>query len=314
MVMLAKEASDPLYEPGKPAIQDVLLNTGETFQISNNGFVAKVIEGLQPAMLTAVTSGKAPALHIRNAMSQEWCDQVSERFAHHPATKKEGVTPSIYSLGTHLYSCPKGESASIYFRDIEQSNAAISDVLPNGKDPIVSFLQEACALNNAKFEYLSAHGNSVRHGSLRLWGKGSEAATGGRCYFAVPHEDYEETNDHHPLPQIYQSQNVFSIVLCIDAVHDREPETIVWNRRMTLEEIRDPNNSHPWASYGYRESLLEGHDCMLIRLKKGDAAIIPAHNVHAVIGYHGFQRCTYMGFFHIIEPTPDGFSKMIFRT
>ena len=83
---------------------------------------------------------------------------------------------------------------------------------------------------------------------------------------------------------------------------------------MSLEEISDPINKHSWASYGYRESLFQDADSLLIRLKKGDAAIIPAHNVHAVIGYPGFQRCTYMAFFHLIEPTPTGFSKMVFRT
>jgi hypothetical protein len=312
--MLAERVSDLPYWREQPASQEVLLSTGECLQIGSDTFVPGVIEGLQPAILTAVTSGKVPALHIKNAMSQEWCDQVSMRFADHPATKKEGVTPPIYSLGTHLYSCPKGQSISSYLGDIERSNEAIADVLPNRNDPIVTFLQKACELNNAKFEYLSHAGFSVRHGTLRLWGKDSVASSGGRCYFAVPHEDYEETNDLHPLPQIHQSNNVYSIVLCIDAIQDREPETIVWNRRMTLEEIRDPQNKHPWASYGYRESFLDGVDCMLMRLKKGDAAIIPAHNVHAVIGYPGFKRCTYMAFFHLINPTPSGFSKMIFRT
>lgn len=312
--MLSEKISDLPYWHAGPTIREVVLATGETLHISSDSFVSGVCEELQPAILSAVTSGKVPAMHIRNAMSQEWCDQVAKRFAGHPATKKEGVTPPIYSLGTHLYSSPKGESVSSYFRDIERSNVAIEDVLPNGIDPITSFLQAACELNDAKFEYLSLDGLSVRHGTLRLWGKDSCVSSSGRCYFAVPHEDYEETNDKHRLPQIYKSNNVYSIVLCIDAVNDREPETIIWNRRMTLEEIRDPINQHPWASYGYRETLLEGVDCMLLRLKKGDAAIIPAHNVHAVIGYPGYHRCTYMAFFHLIEATPNGFSKMIFRT
>lgn len=147
-----------------------------------------------------------------------------------------------------------------------------------------------------------------------MWRKDSGSTSVGRCYFAVPDEDYEETNDSHRLPRIYQSNNVYSIVLYIDAVSDREPETIVWNRRMFLQAIRDPNNKHSWASYGYHESLFKDNDSMLIRLEKVDAAIIPAHNVHAVIGCPGFQRCTYMGFFHLIGQTPTGFSKMVFRT
>jgi hypothetical protein len=239
---------------------------------------------------------------------------VSARFTRHPATKKEDVLPPIYSLGNHLYSCPKGESYAYYFQKIDQSNSAIAEILPNGWDPIVSFLKEACELVGSEFEYLTADRFSIRHGSLRMWGKDSGSTADGRCYFAVPHEDYEETNHNHRLPQIYQSNNVYSIVLCLDAVHDREPETIVWNQRMSLEEISDPKNKHSWASYGYRESLFQDVDSMLIRLQKGDAAIIPAHNVHAVIGYPGFQRCTYMAFFHLIEPTPTGFSKMVFRT
>jgi len=293
----------------------VLLPTGDSLQLANGAFAAAVIEGLLPRMLTEFADKKIPALHMKNAVDQEWCDEVSNRFKRHPATKKEGVIPPIYSLGSHLYSCSKGEAFSCYFRDIEQMNSAISSVLPDGHDPIVSFLQDACELNNAQFEYLSCNGASVRHGTLRLWGEGLQPSTGSRCYFAVPHEDYEETNaNHSSFHQIYGSNNVYSIILCIDAVHDREPETIVWDRRMTLEEIHDPNNKHPWASYGYKESMLEGVDAMSIRLKKGDAAIIPAHNIHAVIGFPGFRRCSYMAFFHLRKTTSTGFSKMIFRT
>lgn len=312
--MLAQDRHNHSRCEGKPANSEVILATGESLKISTDTLLTCMAEGFQPARLTDVTSGKVLALHIKNAMSHKWCDQVAQRFADHPETKKENVTPPIYSLGKHLYSCPQGESFSGYFRDIEASNIAITDVLPQGRDPIVSFLQDACELAGAKFEYLSLGGFSVRHGTLRLWGKGSDSSSGGRCYFAVPHEDYVETNDRHRLPQIHQSNNVYSIVLCVDAVRDREPETIVWNRRMTLAEIRDPNNRHLWASYGYRESLLDGVDSTLLRLRKGDAAIIPAHNVHAVVGHPGFQRCTYMAFFHLINATSSGFSKMIFRT
>ncbi|SEB12967.1 hypothetical protein SAMN05660964_03706 [Thiothrix caldifontis] len=295
--------------------QEVLLATGECLHITNDTFAAAVIEGLQADMLATLVDGKTPALHMKNAVNREWCQQVADRFIQHPATKKEEVIPPIYSLGSHLYSCPEGEEFSCYFREIEHMNSAIANVLPNGHDPIVAFLQKACALNNAQFEYLSYNGASVRHGSLRLWGEGSQTSSDNQCYFAAPHEDYVETNANHPsLYQIHDSNNVYSIILCIDAVDDKEPETLVWNRRMTLEEICDPHNKHAWSSYGYKESIIEGVEAMSIRLKKGDAAIIPAHNVHAVIGYPGFRRCTYMAFFHIIKTPATGFSKMVFRT
>jgi hypothetical protein len=312
--MSAPKPSTPRDNGQQSVYREIHLSTGETLRIGAHAYGATVVEGLQPAILAAVASGALPALHIKNAVSIQWCDLVSDRFTRHPATMKEDVLPPIYSLGSHLYSCPTGESFSYYFQRIEQSNAAIAEILPNGWDPIVSFLKDACELGGSRFEYLSANGLSIRHGSFRTWGKDSGSTADGRCYFAAPHEDYEETNNNHPLPQIYQSNNVFSIILCIDAVHDCEPETIVWNQRMTLDEISDPNVRHSWASYGYRESLFQDVDSMLIRLKKGDAAIIPAHNVHAVIGYSGFQWCTYMAFFHLIEPTPTGFSKLVFRT
>lgn len=295
--------------------QKVLLATGESLQITNANFAAVVMEGFQPTMLATLISGETPALHMKNAVDREWCQQVAEQFVKHPATKREEVTPPIYSLGSHLYSCPQGNEFPCYFRDIEQMNAAIESVLPEGHDPIVAFLQQACELNNAQFEYLSCDGHSVRHGSLRLWGEGSQFSNDKPCYFAAPHEDYVETNANHPaLHQICDVNNLYSIILCIDAVDDREPETLVWNRRMTLEEIRDPSNKHGWSSYGYKESIIEGIDAMSIRLKKGDAAIIPAHNVHAVIGYPGFRRCTYMAFFHIIKTPATNFAKMVFRT
>lgn len=308
------EANEARY-PKDPMVDEVVLTTGESLKVTNGAFSPEVADGFQPTMLAGLADEKIAALHMRNAVDLKWCDRVSDRFAQHPETKKEGVSPPIYSLGSHLYSAAEGETFSGYFKNIEQRNLAISSVLPEGHDPIVSFLKEACKVNNAEFEYLSFNDESVRHGSLRLWGGGSRPAEDGRCYFAVPHEDYEETNaDHALLEQIHDSDNVYSIILCIDAVDDKEPETIVWDKHLTLEEIRDPNNKHPWASYGYSESILEGVESMLFRLKKGDAAIIPSHNVHAVVGFPGFRRCTYMAFFHLIKTESGGFSKMIFRT
>ncbi len=298
----------------RPTAHDVVLATGETLRVSNGSFAATITEGLQPAMLAALAEGSVPALCMTDAVDPAWCDYVSERFAQHPATKREGVTPPIYSMGSHLYSWPKGQTAA-YFRDIEARNAAIASVLPDGHDPIVAFLRDACAMSQAKLEYLSSDGASVRHGALRRWGDGSRASQAERCYFAVPHEDYVETNaDHGHLDQLRKADNVYSIILCIDAVADKEPETIVWNRRLTLDEVRDPGNRHPWASYGYNETLLEGVDALSLRLKKGDAAIIPAHNVHSVVGFPGFRRCTYMAFFHFVGRRSGGFDKLIFRT
>lgn len=314
MLVSDSNASKVQYTQNHTA-QEISLVTGESLQINNGAFAAAITEGLQPAMLAMLADGTIPAIHMKNAVDSEWCDQVSERFAQHPATEKEGVVPPIYSLGSHLYSCPKGEAVPCYFQNIEKMNTAMASVLPNGHDPIVSFLQEACELNNAQFEYLTLDGVSVRHGALRLWGEGSHSISDERCYFAAPHEDYEETNDNNPLlDQIYDSDNVYSIILCIDAVEDKEPETIVWDRRMTLDEINDPGNRHPYSSYGYKESLLEGVDAMSIRLKKGDVAIMPTHKIHAVIGFSGFRRCSYMAFFHLRKTGSKGFSKMIFRT
>lgn len=296
-------------------MQEVLLATGESLRITNGAFTPAVTDGFQPAMLAPLAAGEFPALHMKNAIAPEWCDQVAEQFAGHPATKKEGVSPPIYSLGSHLYSCAEGEAYSCYFRDLEQRNAAVANVLPHGHDPIVAFLQDSCELNDAQFEYLSYEGATVRHGALRLWGGGSKSSTDDRCYFAMPHEDYEETNANNPfLQQIHGTGNVYSIILCIDAIEGYEPETIVWDRRITMDEIKDPANQHPWASYGFNEALLDGVDAMLFQLKKGDAAIIPAHHIHAVIGFPGFQRCTYMAFFHFIKTADGEFSKIIFRT
>jgi hypothetical protein len=297
------------------APRSVHLATGECLRIDDSAFAALVTAGLQPTAVAALADGSAPAVHMLGAVDAAWCEQVAERFARHPETEKEGVTPPIYSLGSHLYSCPTGEADACYFRDIERRNAAIANVLPGGRDPIVSFLKEASGRMGAEFEYLSHQGASVRHGALRLWGAGSQPTGEGRCYFAVPHEDYEETNAAHAvLHQIHGSNNVYSMILCIDAAPDREPETIVWDRRMTLAEICDPGNKHPWANYGFKESLFDGIAALMIKLQKGDAMIIPAHNVHAVIGFPGFRRCTYMAFFHLIRTAGSGVSKLVFRT
>lgn len=295
--------------------REIILATGEKLRITNGNLATEVTEGFQPATLATLGTEKALAIHMRNAVDQNWCEHVTERFMRHPATKSENVSPPLYSLGSHLYSCRSGDELSGYFQIVDGMNAAIKSVLPEGHDPIVAFLQEACKLNNAEFEFLSCNGISVEHGSLRLWGSGIQDSNEGRYYFAAPHEDYVETNANHPaLHQIYGLDTLYSIILCIDAAEDREPETLVWNRRMSLEEIKNPENKHAWASYGYNESIIEGIDSLLIRLKKGDVAIIPAHNVHAVIGYPGFQRCSYMAFFHLVKNTPTGFSRMVFRT
>lgn len=295
-------------------MRELRLATGEHLRVGGTAFAPAVTEGLQPAIVARLADGDVPALLMRGAVSPAWCDEVSDRFAQHSATRREAVMPPIYSLGSHLYSCPAGEAYTCYFRGIEESNAAISSVLPGGHDPIVSFLREACRLAGAQFAYLSHEGVSVRHGTLRRWGDDPGAPSGGRSYFAVPHEDFEETRAKHPFPDLSEADNVYSIALCIDVVEDKEPETIIWDRRLTLAEVRDPDNQHPWASYGYKESLLDGVDAMSFRLKKGDVAILPAHNVHAVVGFPGFRRCTYMAFFHLVKTAQGGFTKMIFRT
>jgi hypothetical protein len=113
--MFVPQLSSPRGSGQQRACRDISLSTGEILQIGALDYGATVVEGLQPAMLAAVASGKIPVLHIRNAVSLQWCDLVLDRFTHHTATKKEDVVPPIYSLGTHLYSCPKGESFSFYF-------------------------------------------------------------------------------------------------------------------------------------------------------------------------------------------------------
>ncbi|OUD12283.1 hypothetical protein [Thioflexithrix psekupsensis] len=195
----------------------VVLPTGQALALNHDPhFKAVVTEGLRPELVADLARGRIVALHAKNAFDPDWCDLVAERFTQHPATKKEGVIPPIYSLGSHLYSYPKEAGAAAYFSNIEHTNQAISDVLPNGHDPIVSFLQAACEWHDAEFEYLSLNGTSVRHGSFRLWGEGTPLSEeDAQCYFAAPHEDYAETNaNNSSLPQIYQSNNVYIPKLC----------------------------------------------------------------------------------------------------
>ena len=111
--MLVSESRAAEVQPRysvRPAAQERLLASGESLQITNDVFIPAVTEGLQPAMLQLLADGEVPALHMKKAVDHRWCDHVAEKFAHHPATQKEGVSPPIFSLGSHLYSCPAGEA------------------------------------------------------------------------------------------------------------------------------------------------------------------------------------------------------------
>jgi len=264
--------------------------------------------------LYKIFSGSTAGLVIKDAVDDTWCDELNNAFIKHPSTKKEGVEPPIYSLGSHLYACGSGTTVPCYFDTLEESNKAISEILPKGFDPLISSLKEACDFMACDFEFLKHEGKEVRHGNLRLWGAGTSASP-ELSYFALPHEDYEETNSNHPmLEQIHGLGNIYSIILCTDAIEGYEPETILWNGRLSLEQVLDPENRHDKGSYGFSETVLENFEATSIRLRKGDMGIIPAHNIHAVVGYPGFARSTYMAFFQVEFDEFGKPSRMVFRT
>ena len=91
-------------------------------------------------------------------------------------------------------------------------------ILPITEDPILNFLVESCDRWGIEFEKLGIQNKIVEQGTLRLWGRGTDHES-DNVYFALPHEDYEETNANHPLlHQIQGTDNIYSIILCLDAV------------------------------------------------------------------------------------------------
>ena len=294
------------------------LPCGKVVGTYSKEFQPEVVCGLAPHLLGRLNSGATPALHMVDAIDKKWCDQVNTAFSNHADVKQEGVNPVILSLGQHLYACGSGTTIECYFDKLEASNKAMREILPDGVDPLVDFLKNGCNLSNAEYEALCYNGIAVEHGTLRLWGQGDgkvDKCQPKKKYFALPHEDYEETNASHPmLSQIQGTNNIFSIILCIDAVPGREPTTILWDKRMTLDDIRDPQYRNQLGTYGFDEKILHASAVTAIQLKKGDMAVIPAHAVHAVVGYEGMKRSTYMAFFHFVKSKDGTIKKIIFRT
>lgn len=237
----------------------------------------------------------------------------------HPDVNREKVSPPIFTLGKHLYACGSGEAVECYFSELGQTNKIMEGIFPAGRDLMMSFVERIALENGLELEFLSYAGGQVEHGTLRLWGSSSEKDENiiqpDLKYFALPHEDLKETNSSHPmLSQIRDCDNIHAIILCLQAVDGREPRTVLWNKELTLDQIRDQDNKSEEGSYGYSTKVLRDSAVAAIRLTPGDIGILPAHKIHSVVGYDGASRCTLSGFMHFIKDDDGRPVKIVFRT
>jgi hypothetical protein len=274
-----------------------------------------------------LVAGRIAALHFKGVVSTQWCDEVTERFKNHRDVHREGVEPPIFTVGKHLYACGEGATIECYFKDLPKFNKIMDELLPKQEDPLIDFLARMAKENGMDFELLKADGCCVEHGTLRLWGNastnskntsqihGCRHAGGDLVWFALPHEDLKETNASHPmLTQIQGTDNIYGVILCLQAVQGREPRTILWNKELSLEQIKDPLNKSTHGSYGFSEQLLQDAEVTAIKLEPGDIGIIPAHKVHAVVGHKDATRCSLSGFVHFIKDADGKPIKIVFRT
>ncbi len=289
----------------------------------NPDFRVEVIRDQSFDTVHKLASGRVAGLQFKGVASQEWCDEVTRRFVDHPETHRESVVPLIYTLGKHLYACGSGTAIQCYFDGLDDTNRVMKSILPNKQDLLIEFLRTMAKENGMEFEFLEANGKRVEHGTLRLWGrkddpKSESVASAEHSplrYFANPHEDLKETNSDHPmLHQIQDCDNIYGVILCIQAHPGQEPRTILWDRELTLAEMRDPQNKFKSGSYGFATELLEDSSVCAIRLQPGDLGIIPAHKVHAVVGHDKAERCTLSGFIHFVKDDTGRPTKIVYRT
>jgi len=229
-------------------------------------FAAEVIRDRSFDGIHALVSGRVAALQFKNIASKDWCDALTRSFIAHPEIHRESVTPAIYTLGKHLYACGSGTTIKCYFEQLPDTNRIMKSILPNQEDRLITFLKEMAEANGLDFEYLQAGGNQVEHGTLRLWGRkngatnnGTTASSGSSLtFFANPHEDLKETSSDHPmLKQINNCDNIYGVILCIQAVPGKEPRTVLWDKELDLSTIRDSRNRFESGSYGFSTKLLE---------------------------------------------------------
>ncbi|MFN4894448.1 MAG: hypothetical protein ACK5GN_10030 [Pseudomonadota bacterium] len=291
--------------------------------IQDENFQVEVIRNRSLDAVHSLVSGRVPGLHYKGIASDQWCEDVAQRFIDHPETHKEKVVPAIYTIGKHLYACGTGTTVQCYFDELDKTSRVMKDILPDQHDPLISFLKEIAEHNGLEFEYLQADGKQVQHGTLRLWGR-SEQEVGGTDdvfgdstlkFFANPHEDLKETKSSHPmLSQIQECDNIYGVILCIKAVPGKEPRTILWDKELTFDQITNPDYRTTSGSYGFKTEILADSRVCALRLEPGDLGIIPGHKVHAVVGCESAERCTLSGFIHFIKDEGGIPTKMIFRT
>jgi hypothetical protein len=300
----------------------------ESVELPQNRTVGVISEDFKPKRVTRnemdaiheLLAGRVAGLQFKEAISKEWCDQVTDSFIKNPHVHKENVSPAIYTIGKHLYACGSGEAVECYFKDLDKTNETMKSVLPDNRDLMIEFVRELAETNDLEFEFLEHAGHRVEHGTLRLWGgsdriEGLDSGQSLLRYFALPHEDLKETRADHPmLSQIQKSDNIYAIILCLQAVEGKEPRTIIWDKELTLQEIRNKDNKSADGSYGFSTALLEDSPVSAIRLTPGDIGILPAHKVHSVVGHAGATRCTLSGFMHFIKDDSGNAVKIVFRT
>jgi|GEM_PF-1927953 len=301
-----------------------LLPGGEIVGKLDPDFNVEIIQDRSFDSIHKLAAGRVAGLQFKNVASIDWCQEVATRFIEHPETHRESVIPAIFTLGKHLYACGSGETIQCYFNEMEDTNRVMKTIFPNQEDLLISFLKELATSNGLGFEFLEAEGKSVQHGTLRLWGRKESAdkqsdatseSENSLRFFANPHEDLKETNSDHPmLQQIQGCDNIYGVILCISAVPGHEPRTVLWDKELNLSEIRDPKNKISGGSYGFTTALLEDSKVCAIKLLPGDLGIIPAHKVHAVVGYDNAERCTLSGFIHFIKDSDGRPTKIVYRT
>ena len=232
--------------------------------------------------LLAALEGRLAAAMAKDAMSEELCRRLVDRFWSSPGRLPRPDGVSGHYLGAYHY----GKSFNEYIADIGTSEPYIQALL-EGDSPIDSVLAQ---IRSAVTSQNLALRRAIWRGRLAAPARALTWTTGDK-YLLSPHDDVGQLC--HPDQRDFEIQQVADHTVLAVNIYPRVSRlggaVRVWN--CLPDQICRERFGVPHTGYPYPESALRDVPYFDLEVETGSVAIVNGGLVHAVLGYgvHGEQ-------------------------
>jgi hypothetical protein len=234
------------------------------------------------AMAVEVLSGHAAAYHAAEAIPEELCAALAERFLERAGKTNRGDDVPGFSIGAYHY----GKTLTRYFEQAESAREDLMSFYDGLRDP-TDLVREA--LTGA----LQPQGMRLRAAAF----EGSEAAAsrvtswkGAGEYLLLPHDDAGQLYDARQSEFEIQKarRGAIAAANCYPSVGPYGSKLRMWNLRPDTETRRRLGIEE--SGYFYPPELLEGYEQVTLPIGPGDVVILDGSYIHAVPACAGDAR------------------------